>query len=48
MPTMMPVSCCGKKPFGMIANRYAVAATVPIIAASVMRRWRSATAKARS
>ena len=35
---IIPVSCCGKKPFGMITNRVTVTATVAIMIASVILR----------
>ena len=40
---MMPVSCCGKKPFGMTTNSYPVAATVASMTPSVIRRCLRAT-----
>ena len=47
-PRMSPVSCSGKKPFGMITNSQTVSATVPSMTISVTKRCRSATTKARS
>ncbi len=46
-PEMKPVSCCGKKPFGMIANSTPVAATVAMNTISVMNWWSSTTCSPR-
>ena len=43
---MKPVSCCGKKPFGMTMYSTTVAATVARNTHSVMNWWRSTTSQA--
>ena len=45
---IIPVSCYGKKPLGMITYRYPVTPIVPSMTISVMKRWRSAILRLRS
>ena len=46
-PEMKPVSCCGKKPLGMIANSTPVATSVAMKTHSVMNWWSSTTCRPR-
>ena len=41
-PISRPVSCCGKKPFGIMTNRATLSAIVPAQDTSTSRAWRSA------
>ena len=45
VPEIRPVSCCGKKPLGMMMNREAVSARVAKKTMSVTNWWRSTTSR---
>ncbi len=47
-PRISPVSCSGKKPFGITTNSNPVSATVPSITIRVTNRCRTALTRMRS
>ena len=47
-PISMPVSCCGKRPFGTLMKRKTVSPTVTAVTASVRPRCASTQVSARS